>query len=108
VTFCTINTTQINLELKRGLNCEPSVVQLVEPQRYKPQVACSILDGAIGILHRINLSGRTVALRSTQALTEMSTKDLTWGEGKGGWYVGLTTLPHSCADCMEILGASTS
>jgi hypothetical protein len=28
--------------------------------------------------------------------------------GKGGWWVGLTTLPPSCADCLEILGASTS
>ena len=84
------------------------MVQLVEAQRYKPQVACSILDGAIGILHRINLSGRTVSLRSTQTLTEVSTKDLTWGEGKGGWCVGLKTLPHSCADCIEILGASNS
>ena len=23
-------------------------------------------------------------------------------EGKGGWCVGLTTLPPSCADCLEI------
>jgi hypothetical protein len=28
--------------------------------------------------------------------------------GKGGQCVGLTTLPPSCADCLEILGASTS
>jgi hypothetical protein len=27
---------------------------------------------------------------------------------KGGRCVGLTTLPPSCADCLEILGASTS
>jgi hypothetical protein len=27
---------------------------------------------------------------------------------KGGRCVGLTTLPHLCADCLEILGASTS
>jgi hypothetical protein len=26
--------------------------------------------------------------------------------GKGGRYVGLPTLPPSCADCLEILGAS--
>jgi len=25
-----------------------------------------------------------------------------WGRGKGGWCVGLTTLPPSCADCLEI------
>jgi hypothetical protein len=28
--------------------------------------------------------------------------------GKGGRCVGLTALPPSCADCLEILGASTS
>jgi len=27
--------------------------------------------------------------------------------GKGGRYIGLTTLPLSCADCLEIMGAST-
>ena len=29
-------------------------------------------------------------------------------EGKGGRCVVLTTYPPSCADCVEILGASTS
>jgi len=28
--------------------------------------------------------------------------------GKGGRFLGLTTLPPSCADRLEILGASTS
>jgi hypothetical protein len=28
--------------------------------------------------------------------------------GKGGRCIELTTLPPSCADCLEILGASTS
>jgi hypothetical protein len=28
--------------------------------------------------------------------------------GKGGRCLGLTTLQHSCADCVEILGTSTS
>jgi len=27
--------------------------------------------------------------------------------GKGGWCIGLTTLPPSCVDCVEVLGAST-
>ena len=27
---------------------------------------------------------------------------------RGGWCVGLTTLPSSCTSCLEILGASTS
>ena len=41
------------------------------------------------------------ALGLTQPLTEMSTGNIYWG-GKGGRCVGLTTLPHSCADCLEI------
>jgi hypothetical protein len=30
------------------------------------------------------------------------------GQGKGGRCVGLTNVPPSCSDCLEILGASTS
>ena len=48
-----------------------------------------------------NPSGRTMALGSTQPLTEMSTRNISW-VGKGGRCVGLTTLPLSCADCLEI------
>ena len=59
----------------------------------------SILDGVIGIFNLLNTSGRTVALGSTNSLTEIS---------NDGRCVGLTTLPHSCADCFEILGASNS
>jgi len=36
-----------------------------------------------------------MAMGSTQPLTEMSTRSISWG--KGGQYVGLTTLPSSCA-----------
>jgi hypothetical protein len=49
-----------------------------------------------------------VLLGSTQPLTEMSTasnrneyQECFLGS-KGGRCVGLTTLPHSCADCLEI------
>jgi hypothetical protein len=45
-------------------------------------------------------------LESTQALTEMSTRNISWG--KGGRCVGLTTLPTLCADFLKKLGASTS
>jgi len=38
-------------------------------------------------------------------LTEMCTRDISLGQGS---YLGLTTLPPSCANCLEILGASTS
>jgi len=42
-----------------------------------------------------------MALGSTQPLTEMSTRNTSWGV-KGGRCVGLITLPPSCADCLEI------
>ena len=43
------------------------------------QVASSIPDGVIGIFHWRNPSGRTMALGSTQPLTEMSTRCISWG-----------------------------
>jgi hypothetical protein len=46
----------------------------------------------------------TMTLGSTQPLTEMSSRNISWGGGggKGGRCVGLTTLPPSRADCLEI------
>jgi hypothetical protein len=44
------------------------------------KVASSIPNGVIGIFHWSNPSGRTMALGSTQHLTEMSTKNISWGE----------------------------
>ena len=43
------------------------------------KVAGSIPDGVIGIFHGHNPSDRTVALGSTQPLTEMSTRNISWG-----------------------------
>jgi len=63
----------------------------------------SIPDGAIGIFHWQSLSGRTMALCSTQPLTEMSTRIIFFGGGgKGGPSERLTNLPLSSADCHEI------
>jgi hypothetical protein len=42
-----------------------------------------------------------MALGLTQPVTEMSTKNISWG-GKGGQYIGVTTLPPSCSNCLEI------
>ena len=44
------------------------------------KVADSIPKFVIGIIHCHNRSGRTVALRLTQPLTEMSTRNISWGE----------------------------
>jgi len=52
-----------------------------------------------------NPSGRTMTLGSTQLLTEMGTRNISWGGGglgKGGRCLGLTTLPPSCIGCFEI------
>jgi hypothetical protein len=54
-------------------NVGHAVAQLVEALRYKPKVARSIPGGVIGIFPWLNPSGRTMALGSTQPLTEMST-----------------------------------
>ena len=43
-----------------------------------------------------------MVLGSTQPLTEMNTTRIPWGS-KVGRYLGLTTLPLSCADCLKIL-----
>jgi hypothetical protein len=42
------------------------------------KVSGSIPDGVIGVFHSHNPSGRTMALESTQRLTEMSTRDIFW------------------------------
>jgi len=46
--------------------------------RYKRKVAVSIPDEVIGIFHWFNPSGRTIALRSTQPVTEMSARCVFW------------------------------
>jgi hypothetical protein len=60
----------------------------------------SIPDGVIEIFLSHNPSGSTMALRSTQPLTEMNTR--VFPGGKCGRWVGLTTLPPSCSECLEI------
>ena len=59
-----------------------------EPHRYSPQphpisekytLIWSIPDGVIGIFHWHNASDRTMVLGSTQPLTEMSTRSISWG-----------------------------
>ena len=43
------------------------------------KVAGSIPDGVIGTFQRHNPSDRAMALGSTQPLTEMSTRRISWG-----------------------------
>jgi hypothetical protein len=78
------------------------VAQLVEALRYKPKGRG--LDSRWCHWNWHNPSGRTMALGSTQSLTEMSTRKISWGrvKCKGGRCVMLTTLPSLCADYLEI------
>ena len=43
------------------------------------KVAGSIPDGVIGIFHWHNPSDHTMAMGLTQPLTEMSTRNISWG-----------------------------
>ena len=50
------------------------------------KVAGSIPDGVIGIFHWHKPSGRTMTLGLTQPLTEMSTRNISWGiKAAGAW-----------------------
>jgi hypothetical protein len=62
------------------------VAQLLEVLRYKPKVAASIPDGVIGIFLLRDPSSRTTALRSTLPLTEMGTRNISWGVKAAGVY----------------------
>jgi len=59
------------------------------------KVADSIHDVVIWIFHWHNPSDRTMALGSTQPLTEKSIRSISWG--KSGRCLRLKTLPPSCA-----------
>jgi hypothetical protein len=51
---------------------------------YKPAVAGSIPDGVIGIFQWQNPAVRIMALGSTQPLTEMSARCISWGVKAAG------------------------
>ena len=55
-----------------------AVVQWLRRCATNRKVAGSIPDGVIGIFHWHNPSDRTMALGSTQPLTEMSTRSISW------------------------------
>jgi len=61
-----------------------------------------IPDGIFGIFLFLNPSGCSMGLGSTQPLTEMGYLLRV----RGGRSPGVTTVPPSCDDYLEILGAS--
>jgi len=66
------------------------------------KVAGSIPDGVIGIFHSHSPFDRTMALGSTQPLTEMSTKIISWGyERPVRKADNLTTILDHCHVILE-------
>jgi hypothetical protein len=63
------------------------------------KVEDSIPDGMIEVFNSRKPSGRIVALGSTQPVTEMSSRNISWGGGVKA--AGLTTFPP-CTDCLQI------
>jgi len=61
---------------------------------------CSVDEGVIWVFHGPNPTGRNMAPRSTQPLTEMSSRDISWGVKAAGG--------NLYADFLEFLGASAS
>jgi hypothetical protein len=55
------------------------VAQLLRHCATNRSIAGSIPDGVTGIFHYHTRIGRTMTLGSTQPLTEMSTRNLSWG-----------------------------
>jgi len=77
------------------------LVQLVKTS-YK--FTGSVFDEVIGVFHWLSPSSHSVALGSTRPLKEMSTRSISWvvkAASAWGWQPW-------CANCPEILGASTS
>ena len=71
------------------------------------KVAGSIPNKVIDIFRSVNPSGRTVTLGFYSASNRNEYQQCLLG-GLGSLCVGLTTLPLSCAECLQILGTSTS
>ena len=86
--------------LKNNTSFRQMVAQPVEALPHQPEGGRFDSRLCHLIFHWHSPSGHTMALGSTQPLTEMSTTN-SFCRGKGGRCVGLTS-PPSCADCLEI------
>jgi hypothetical protein len=111
VKICSLSKVSVNCTLKSFLTFErvgggPLLFGCLRHCAIHQKDVGLIPDGVLGIYHWLNPSGRTMALGATQPVTEMSTRNISWG--KGSQCIRLTTLPPSYADCLETLGAPTS
>jgi len=79
-TICPIRLILCNFYLWTTSPCLGTTgVQWLRRCATNQKVAGSIPDSVIGIFHWHNPSDRTMALMSTQPLTEMSTRSISWG-----------------------------
>jgi hypothetical protein len=94
---------QWNFDLSYGFVCKKSCTLRIEIKTiYAPlPPQKKIPDDVIGIFHLHNPSGRTMALGVYSASNRNDYQEYFLGS-KGGRDVGLTTLPPSCADCLNI------
>jgi len=74
---CYIQTISKNSQVSYYVGI--AVAQWLRCYATNRKVASSIPAGIIGIFHWYNPSDRTMALGSTQPLTEMSTRNISWG-----------------------------
>jgi hypothetical protein len=96
--LCSSNSGRYNYRIMRGylVHLGYAVAQLVEALRYKPEGrGCDSRWGHFRPHYGPGVSNRNEYQEA-----------FLWG--KGGQWVGLKTLPPSCTDCLEVLGASTS
>jgi hypothetical protein len=73
------------------------VPQLVETLRYKPEVHKFVSQ----CFHFISFLPAALWPRGRLNLWHKQVPEIFPG-GKGGWFIGLTTLPPSSANCLEI------
>jgi hypothetical protein len=94
---CTGLVTQINILLPYQITIPTrAVAHLLEAMRCDPKVAGSVPHRVIGLIFNSHYG----------PVLDLGFNRIEY-KGKGGRCVRLTTLPHSCADYLEILGAST-
>jgi hypothetical protein len=86
----------------------PLVVRFASPYATSRMIADSIPGEVIGFFNWPNPYNRTMALGSTQSLTEMSTRNLPGGKGRPVGALSWQLHRHLWFDCLGNVGASTS
>ena len=83
-----------------------SVAHFLQHFRTKRKVAGSFLEGGRSIFCWFNPSGVTMAVGSTELLTQINTRGISWGVKAAGAYIlkPLPPSPPSCSDCLDVLG----